>query len=470
MLNATVRATNNILNENTDSLKENKKATDDESKSKNGRLFQLNEELSLLKKQQAEYSNTSSDFSDYADKIISKQKEIDAIMGIGSKREKVTPIQLNSTENEVFIKQLTEQRDKVIKLRDANQENSEEFKRYNQILSSINNAFELITDNRALLKAGDDWIENLNEQADSLNKVSEKAKESEEAIKSFLGVFLDDFISQTGFETLFDVLNGQVEDFGKNWKTTFVAIAEISQEAFAFVNKESKQRFDTERERLKQQKEISLVFAGQTTEARQEIDRQYDEKLRMLQNRQAKREKELALFNIAIDTAQAVISALAEVPYPANIAAAIAVGVIGAAQGVLVASRDIPQFKDGVRDFSGGLAIVGDGGKHEYIKTPDGQVAKTPNKDTLVNLPKGTDVFKDKADLMKSETQYRGVPVNNFNGITKEDLDNVIGSHFANITTNQTTIDKKGFSTFIVKNNTRINKLNNRATGKGFQV
>ena len=40
-----------------------------------------------------------------------------------------------------------------------------------------------------------------------------------------------------------------------------------------------------------------------------------------------------------------------------------------------------------------GLAVVGDGGRREVIKTPDGEISITPDTDTLVNLPKGTEIF-----------------------------------------------------------------------------
>ncbi|MED1205849.1 phage tail tape measure protein [Heyndrickxia acidicola] len=43
--------------------------------------------------------------------------------------------------------------------------------------------------------------------------------------------------------------------------------------------------------------------------------------------------------------------------------------------------------------FTGGLAHVGDGGKHELIRFPNGQYAVSPNKDTLVNLPHGTSIL-----------------------------------------------------------------------------
>ncbi|MFJ7756326.1 tape measure protein [Peribacillus muralis] len=41
----------------------------------------------------------------------------------------------------------------------------------------------------------------------------------------------------------------------------------------------------------------------------------------------------------------------------------------------------------------GGLARIGDGNKHELVSLPNGKMFMSPNRDTLVNLPKGTEVL-----------------------------------------------------------------------------
>ncbi len=52
-----------------------------------------------------------------------------------------------------------------------------------------------------------------------------------------------------------------------------------------------------------------------------------------------------------------------------------------------------PAYAKGTGGHPGGPAIVGDGGKKELIRTPDGKLMLSPNKDTLVNLPKGSEVL-----------------------------------------------------------------------------
>lgn len=60
----------------------------------------------------------------------------------------------------------------------------------------------------------------------------------------------------------------------------------------------------------------------------------------------------------------------------------------------------VPKLAHGTDSHQGGLAVVGDGvGSNagpELIRTPDGKTSLSPSKDTLVNLPKGTQVLPAK--------------------------------------------------------------------------
>ena len=58
-------------------------------------------------------------------------------------------------------------------------------------------------------------------------------------------------------------------------------------------------------------------------------------------------------------------------------------------------SWDAPQYAKGTPNggHKGGLARIGDGNKHELVALPNGQMFISPNRDTLVNLPKGTEVL-----------------------------------------------------------------------------
>ena len=73
---------------------------------------------------------------------------------------------------------------------------------------------------------------------------------------------------------------------------------------------------------------------------------------------------------------------------------AAAVGVAGAATVTAIGLKPIPEvptYRKGTKSHKGGHAIVGEVGE-ELIETPSGKVFLSPDKPTLMNLPKGTRV------------------------------------------------------------------------------
>ncbi|MEK4922393.1 peptidoglycan DD-metalloendopeptidase family protein [Cytobacillus sp. FSL R5-0569] len=83
-------------------------------------------------------------------------------------------------------------------------------------------------------------------------------------------------------------------------------------------------------------------------------------------------------------------------------------GVIGGVNWVLgklsvktrISEWEVPKYAHGTEGHKGGLAIVGDGkgsnAGRELITTPDGKSMLSPSKDTLLNLPKGSQVLSAK--------------------------------------------------------------------------
>lgn len=115
-------------------------------------------------------------------------------------------------------------------------------------------------------------------------------------------------------------------------------------------------------------------------------------KQRQAEERKARFEKAATIAKIILDTASAVI---AQLKIPGNLAGAIAVGALGAAQLAVAIATPIPKYKYGTDNHPGGLMIVGDGGKHEGIITPDGKVFKTPKVPTIMWGESGTKVDPD---------------------------------------------------------------------------
>ena len=126
----------------------------------------------------------------------------------------------------------------------------------------------------------------------------------------------------------------------------------------------------------------------QTALKEQEIERKQAE----LQRRQAVYEKSMTIAKIAFNTALGISAAWSN-PFtaPATIPLIIAAG---AAQTAVVLATPIPEYAEGTDDHPGGLAIVGDAGKSEMV-IANGRVFKTPDTDTLVELPKHAMVLPD---------------------------------------------------------------------------
>ena len=124
-------------------------------------------------------------------------------------------------------------------------------------------------------------------------------------------------------------------------------------------------------------------------------------KVREEKHNQAVRDKEIALAEIVIKTALAVVNQLgAGDPYSA-IPRAIAVGVLGGIEFAVAAAQPIPAYKMGVKDSGErGLAWVGDGGQKEVIETKDGAFI-TPAVPTLIDLPAHSVVHKTVDDYIK---------------------------------------------------------------------
>lgn len=163
-----------------------------------------------------------------------------------------------------------------------------------------------------------------------------------------------------------------------------------------------------------------------------------EESLKELEKKRQKEEKKQAIFNKTIAIADIGIK-LAQTIAAINLAAAnlnavslgtagtvfaavqipLAIG-IAAAQTAAVLATPIPQFAKGGTMDHDGLAVVGDGGRKEVIKNPDGSIQVTPDTSTLVNLKKGAEIFpsiedapSDITDKIYSATVMASLSINN---------------------------------------------------------
>lgn len=355
----------------------------------------------------------------------------------------------------------------------------EGFTSVNEGIKAQDSNIEDLIDNK------DDLIQRMKDelklQAQMKEMIGQVRAETDRWIQSFSSdVFANSGLVtlETMFNGVFDSLLEGADNFGEKFAVYFNTIAETAQEAFNLVEQFGQQSLENALIRAEQSKDIALQFAGESAEARAEIQEQFERRRRDIQTRQAQAEKRSAMFNIAIDTAQGIVSALASTP--PNVPLSVAIGAIGATQLALVTSQKIPQFAEGTRDFGGGLAVVGDGGRAEIVTTPKGDVYKTPSKDTLVNLPKGANVYSSEQEyqnelnsILSSNGILQSSPIVMVSNKQDNKLYDKLDSLEKTVRNKNGLIinlDENGFKKSVAKGNTRTNILNNRVSFRGSQV
>lgn len=114
-----------------------------------------------------------------------------------------------------------------------------------------------------------------------------------------------------------------------------------------------------------------------------------------LQQKQAKWDKAVQIAQTGIATARGIMEAWQLGPILGAIMAGV-VAAMGAVQVATIAATPIPAYKEGTKNGAhiGGLAIVGDGGKQEVV-VYCGKPWITPDTPTLVDLPRGAEVYPD---------------------------------------------------------------------------
>jgi hypothetical protein len=429
------------------------------NKDKNNLKTQEREENSLLIKTMQEMLVQAKPLEIEDKKQISRTKEKTKLAKDKLKVDK----EINRGTEEYFLSEIS----RLEKLRSSVATTTKEYESYNAQLELLNTSLLYLRGGERLQMAG-----LVTGGKSEIEQLPISAKESLEQTSQYLQGFYDQFGSESGMPTLFKVMNKEIEGFGDNWKVTAVAMMEIGQELTNTLMKQSEARFNAEYSRLEQQKNISIAFAGSSTAAKAEIERQYEEKRKSIQRRQAEAEKRQALFNIAVNTAQAIVATLGKTGF-AGIPLSLIVGAIGAAQLAMVASQEIPAFAEG-GVHEGGKMLINDakGSKYqETVVTPDGKIRQFKGRNKVVDAPKGTQIFtpdqwSKQINNLLLKNSISPLQTNQTNGINKEDLESVFRKYSGS---NEVAIDinENGFKKMISSNGRTREILNSRLTTKG---
>lgn len=148
---------------------------------------------------------------------------------------------------------------------------------------------------------------------------------------------------------------------------------------------------------------------AKTEAAHEELEK----KKAALAYKQAVWEKATGVSQAGIATALAIMNALQTQPFPVGVALAAVAGAMGAIQVATILATPIPSYAEGTKEGNGhpgGAALVGDAGKREVVMF-GGSAWITPDTPTLVDLPRGAQVFPD-VDMMDfSGVDFTTLPV-----------------------------------------------------------
>lgn len=304
-----------------------------------------------------------------------------------------------------------------------------------------------------------------------IDKKIEKLKELKLATKDYTDSFIEEFASGSGLTETFSTFIKQFDDGTgkmttkfkqllegadsplKKFQVYFNSISQSAQEAFNLITEMSEKNFEGEKTRLQAQYDIAVGFAGENAAAKKKLDEDLEKRQKEIALREAKAKKKQALYNIAIDTSQAVVSALP------NLILAGIIAALGIAQAVAVSSQEIPQYwMGGTHD--GGLMMVNDGKGSNYketVITPDGNIHRPQGRNVIMDAPAGTKIFthdqfnESLYDMMKGNGINMSMPQQQYSGISKDDMREAMFEAFEQQPQHHTNISEEGITTLLVK-------------------
>lgn len=215
------------------------------------------------------------------------------------------------------------------------------------------------------------------------------------------------------------------------------ALIELEQQSIQAIIEIGNSRFEADQaqinsriQQLQDQKDLEIKLAGDNADAKVRIETEYTKKvtdqqrlLRESQRKQAIFQKALAVTQIGINTALAIVGALAPPPIGLGpvlgIPLASVIGALGAVQLAVALTKPIPAFADGTKSSPEGLALVGERGA-ELLKFPGGgeQLVTGPS---IVDLPRGTEVLTNQDTV--SELAIRALAHRDSVEPTRKELD-----------------------------------------------
>lgn len=397
---------------------------------------------------------------------------------------------------------------KLTELRDAQALTNEQYEEFNRQIGLLRHNIDLLNGSYALylrltlsegaiLQTKDDIVKALKVEGDELERQNElMQKQAALRLKKQQQIETERELIKDAFVSLGETLGIQgktIADLFDSMVFGFANAGEAAQQFGALFGEiltgmaaAENQRIDRRIEQLEQEKEIQLAFAGESAEGRGRIEERYNEEIARQKTKQAQNTKRAAVVNSVINTAAAVVKTFAELGFPAGIPAAAVVGALGLAQTAIIASQPIPEFEKGVRNFRGGPAVINEK-RNEVVTTKDGQIMRPTGRNLLVNLPEGSNVYRDEKAFeaeMNRNLTINGInpigssmvgniptaPKRNNNGISEDAMRRALKDTLGGMTRQTTIVNENGVLTYAQTQHNKAIQVNNRVTQTGIDV
>jgi hypothetical protein len=319
-----------------------------------------------------------------------------------AKRDDVESVIAQGLKSQEYLQVLEEQLRLYKEVQSEVSSTSDEYKAFQNVIDGLQQSIDLIKDPSKVLTANVSGLERQNEM---YLKNKEALEKLQEVTDKWLETFRTDFFQQMGlgsldqfFDGTFDKLIAGADSVEEKFRVSFLAISEVAQEAFNLINQAGQASTQAEIDRLKIQYDTAWEFSDKSDVAKRKLDAERERREKEIAQKEFKRKQNMAVVNIGIDTAQAIMATYGQAGWIGGTAGAIFLGAMGLAQIALVKSQKMPEYKDGTPfgGHGGGLMKINDAKGSNYqeiVKTPDGKMGMFKGRNVVVDAPKGTEVF-----------------------------------------------------------------------------
>lgn len=323
------------------------------------------------------------------------------------------------------------------------------------------------------------------------DEIAAKEKERLLAMRDVLNDIFKEFGEATGFEKTMEMFS----KVGRNGKTFWenltggkegeidlkeglTAGLTITQDVGNAIFNKEQERIRDRMSLLDAQKEEAIKNAGDSASAKAAIEEEYEKKAKELRKREAIAKKKQAMFNIGLDTAQAIMGLWVKPGFPAAIPLAAAVGALGIAQMVVASSKSIPSYYVGTDNAQAGFAntdefgaelhLDKEGNIKDFGSNSGPRIKYLESGDKIIPAAKTADILKaNDFSSLDAILSLNNILYNNDKNI-KLDTSGIISSidslkqTIVNKETSEEHYDVRGWTKYTRNNGVAVENKNNR--------